>query len=821
MMWAFFEDIGNWLLTGAPEETPTAGRLAGLEVQWSGGLPLGLALGLLLLLSAAAVWCYAREPARLRRGRRVLLAGLRLTLLSLLVLLLLRPVLLIQWQGWRPRPIVLLLDNSQSMQQRDRRLTLEERLRVALAYGLVPPGTRPAGTRMPALPADLPAQPSRLELVKAVLADRQRQWLPRLQARGPLRACLFGNTLRMAFEESGAGNSQGGFLDRLLGAFQGNEPHTALADALAELLHSNSAVLPAAVVLITDGQDNASKTPLEEVAREYGRLGVPLHIWGVGATHGGLLQLSDVQTPDTFFAGDSVTVPLRWRARGLKGGTVQLRLYLDGRLVAEQELPLQLGEDLRAALSFTPDLPVPQKPEKHRLTARIRLKDNPAFQDQQERTIYLSDHRAKVLYLEGAPRWQYRFLQTALLRDRRVAPHFLLLEADPRVLQAGPPFLSELPRREQLLHYDVILLGDVPASRLGKAWLEELREYVRDFQGGLALLAGRAALPAHYGGTPLAELFPVDWAEPLPVVAPEVRPPAFRPQRTTLGEQTPWLALAETPAEDARIWAHLPPFYWTCPGVKLRPGAVALLVHPSQQVGEQPVPILALHSYGRGQVLFLGSDETWRWRYNQEDKYFARFWGQLVYQLALPHLLAGSVRRFQAALERGEAILDRPGMVFVRLLTDDLRPRQEKQVLARLRWCEAPPGTEAERTVTLLPIPGRPGEYRALLPHDHPGRYELRIAGQEESFVFRVTPPPQHELEEAGLAEEALRQAAALSGGRFYREEDLDELPEALQPQTASWSERRDYLLWNPLAFFLGVALLTAEWVLRKWSNLS
>jgi hypothetical protein len=119
-------------------------------------------------------------------------------------------------------------------------------------------------------------------------------------------------------------------------------------------------------------------------------------------------------------------------------------------------------------------------------------------------------------------------------------------------------------------------------------------------------------------------------------------------------------------------------------------------------------------------------------------------------------------------------------------------------------------------------VPGRPGEFRVLLPNDVPGRFRVRVTEPEPAtFDYRVQLPPKHELEEAGLAEDELREAARLSGGRFYREEDLHRLPAEVPSRSVAFVQRQEVLLLNPLALLLFVGLVTAEWVVRKFSNLS
>ena len=67
------------------------------------------------------------------------------------------------------------------------------------------------------------------------------------------------------------------------------------------------------------------------------------------------------------------------------------------------------------------------------------------------------------------------------------------------------------------------------------------------------------------------------------------------------------------------------------------------------------MPLLATHYYGKGQVLFVGFEESWRWRYNAADKYFARFWGQIIYQMALPHLLGNESKKVHQSYPNARA----------------------------------------------------------------------------------------------------------------------------------------------------------------------
>jgi hypothetical protein len=660
----------------------------------------------------------------------------------------------------------------------------------------------------------------RAELVRSVLNHAELKLLEGLQKHGPVRPYLFGRRVHGG-EDASTKRRPGA--DRILAGFQADEARTALADAIQEILQRKDGDLPAAIVVMTDGLDNASKFTLEEAARECARLAVPLHIYGVGSSEAGNLQLKEVALPETIFFDDILAIPVRWRAQGFKKGTVEITLSLDGKVVSQREVPVQSGEDLREVLTFLPQKGR-EKEGANQLVAKIRLKENDQFKDSLTRPVRLVDTRLKVLYIEGSPRFEYKFLQPVLLRDRRVHIDFLLVNADPKVLSAGPPFLPAFPpTREKFFEakYNLIILGDVAASYLGKEHMEWIREFVEN-RGGLIVIAGRQHMPSSYAGTPLEEVLPVEFKPIKFPIEADTRTQEYPPTLTDAGQRAGMLALADTAEESLKTWTTLPGFHWHYPVMKLRPGATALVVNPRAKMDKQPMPLVATQFYGKGQVFFVGSDETWRWRYNAQDKHFARFWGQVIYQMGLPHLLGDNAQRVQIALERSEAVVDRPGSVFVRLLDKEFNPRRDKQVEATLEHVDAKPGQEKIRKVMLQAIPGRPGEYRALLSHDRPGRFELRVNNpQPAAFPFRVDNPPGHELEEANMAEPALRAAALLSGGKFYREEDLHRLASDIQPQKTEFTRRQEIVLWNPLTLLLFVGLVTAEWLVRKFSNLS
>lgn len=269
---------------------------------------------------------------------------------------------------------------------------------------------------------------------------------------------------------------------------------------------------------------------------------------------------------------------------------------------------------------------------------------NPATQPA-ERTIH-------VLYVEGAPRWEYRYLKTQLIRDRTIRVSCLLLSADRGFKQEAdapvPDFGPDDPRTgatfpgpiewfpntlETLRRYDAIVLGDVDFHAFTLRDIENTAEFVKR-GGALALIAGPRHGPATFRESPLAPLLPV-------------RARLLTKEEAAAGFAEPWnLSITEAGLKRPCFAGlmmkdgQLPPLelFWYCRGVVAAEGAEVLATHPKARGDDdKPLPIMAAGRHGAGRTLYIGSDETWRWRGGVGDPTrHARFWAALLHDLATP-----------------------------------------------------------------------------------------------------------------------------------------------------------------------------------------
>lgn len=786
------------------------------ELAFRGWFPLWLAIVLALAAILATVIVYRREAGRLPVIVRAGLASLRMATFLILAFLLLRPSLLYNHTEEQPRAIALLVDDSESMRTQDARQTFADKYRVAVAFDRVPPDQPlPANPSSGDLPGDLPEKPSRLEIAQKLLRHPKLKLIEKLNRIGPVQPSTFG--MRR--------HSKDRRTDDWIFALSGQETRTALADSALDLLRRDDSDLPAAIVIFTDGRDNASERSFSDLARECSRRRVPLSIVGLGSSSFSQLQLCDATVSDTLFVEDTVTIPVRYRLQGAAGGKVLLTVMLNGKEVASKTIDAEDGIDRRELLQFTPTKELAEAGRQELTTSIQVFNGADTLKDRLTKTVRVIDQKVKVLVVEGAPRWDFKFLQRALepSRNRRVEASFYLTEGDPRAMKSGPPFLNAFPAsRADLFKYDLLILGDVSASSLGREQQEMIRDFVAE-GGGIVQIAGRNRGPASFVGTPLADVLPVE-IDPVKFPADSGRQPQpFRPQMTMAGVRSPLLSLADDPLDNLKTWPRLPEMYWHYPVKKLKPAAEALLIHPRESLADgKPMPLLAAHYYGKGYSVFVAFDETWRWRYNEADTFFARFWNQAVYVAGVPRTLGTKLT--QLSLDTPDPLLGRTGTLYARLFTPDLRPQTAERLTGRLERLDAPPG-DADRVapVELRAMPGQPGEYISSVPFDRVGRFALRVDNGADTAVleYRVNLPPDHEQAPGGLNEEALRQLALESGGQFYQEETLYRLPGDLKPSSRTVTRREEVLLWNPWALFAIIGLLTAEWVLRKWWSLS
>ena len=803
-----------------------ASRVSGAEFVFRNHAWMGWVLGLGLVLALLAWYSYWRDAAGIvGRAQRRVLTALRMLFFALLLLLLLRPVIAFTVESAIRRSLLTLVDASGSMKIQDPRFDPSDLKRSAIAKGLLDPRKGLEQPLDPAMAAEVKLLP-RVEVMRSMLKNEKLGLWPALQKDLDLGAFFFGQTLTEAGTISGPATAAPGAAatpaspTAWLDALDPKATATALGDAVRELLNRKRGQALAGIFLATDGASNYGAPALES-ARLARQEGVPLFIYGVGILSPRDIIVASLLTQDVAFVKDELPVTVRVRGQGLKGEQAKLIVKLiptkggEGLVVAEKELTFADDEDLVVSVPFTP-----KEMGEYELRASVEPRNDEASKDNNTvaQRLRVIDSKVKVLYVESTPRWEFRYLQNTLLRDRRLETKYVLLEGDPAIAEGEQsPYLAKVPpMKDDLFKFDLIIIGDVAAKEFSAEQLGAFEEFVQKFGGSMLFIAGPRANPTGYGGSALERLLPVELD---PAAGQQASTPSVGivAELTPQGRANPLLKLTASDSENLEAWRKFGKLYWAAKVLRAKPAAQVLLVDAdgsrANRHGKQV--LAAFQQYGLGQVFYLGTDNTWRWRKNESERNHTLLWGQLAQKLGLHHLLGGS-KRTQLTVDKQNYTTGERVSVYARLYGTDYSA--VRQPTAEAGYTVRVAGTAGPRQdVVLRAVPDQAGMYRADFVALSPGVHQFSVKNDPGTVLeFNVT-EPKYESGETAMNEPLLRQMAEASGGAYFREENLWQLPETIAKKAERITTTVDGELWtSPLYFALLLLVGSAEWLLRK-----
>ena len=617
------------------------------------------------------------------------------------------------------------------------------------------------------------------------------------------------------------------------------------------------------VVLFSDGRHTGGGS-VEDAARRLGAQGVP--VFTVPPPDAGPrpdASLVRVRHPDSIFESDRARFSVLVQASAMRGRTLHVVLRQGGRIADERKLPVP--DDRFQQEVVLADTPTDKGILEYDVSVTADGEDAHPENNARPLRMAVSDDRYQVLLVDRVPRWEFRYLRNLFhARDKSVQLQAVLLEPDtitgrtPQDVEASPrrPFgeseATRLPSKaEDWKPFDVIILGDIPPAALTAEQWETLRDMVTRQGALLIVIAGPEHMPGGYRGHPLADLLPLELKEtPARVVSDTATDSSFHMILSRAGMKHPVMQLADDPAGSATIWGGVPSPHWRSrTGVPKPASEVLLFARPAleglagaggaesvnaliermrmRDQEERDNALVTWNSQGRGRVVLLNFDATWRLRYGTGDTHHHKFWGQVLRWGAGPRLRSGNDR--------------------LRLGTDQLvyAPGEPMRILAR--------ASADEKTLAALDglrasveAPGRdPSPLSLSRGEFHAGLYEQEFTAPLTGGVVRVVldipeslrgedgaaqittevlvSEGQRWIELTDLTTDHTRLAtiARLSGGRVVPRESLSDIPTALTQADPRVREIRSRPIWNhPAVFALLLALLTAEWYLRRRSSL-
>jgi len=765
-------------------------------------------LALFVFVPAAvffAIWLYRRQSV-LSPGRRIALTVLRSMVYAILILMLFAPVFATSKKVVIPNSILVLMDVSESMSTKDHRESAEELTEAAAALGKVP-----VDAADQQLPNDVQAEASkvsRIDLAKGVIRLPELDVLRSPGDNSRVACYTFGDKIEPS---KGEGVRTSSWLDEAKPTAQS----TRLGDSLLEVVNKHGGQSITGVLILSDGSSNGGVDPVD-VARELGERNIPVYTIGLGVTEPDDVRIQTVFVPDTVFFEDEVPVRVLLHSQGFNGREVEVALTLDGKPVASKSVTLAGGTQSER-FSFVPDQKVDTT--KLSISASCPAGDINPSNNSVDRSLRVIDDKIKVLYVERAPRWEYRYLRGILTRDHRLDVKFLLTEGDPELAKASDEYIEKFPdKASEAFRYDLVILGDVPADYFEADQLERIEELILEHGGSLLMLAGRNNAPMSYRETPIETLLPVKIGRGS---FEKVEPTVF-PVPTEKGLESLLVRLAPTEEKTRATWERVKPLY-SLPGLDgVKAGAEdnVLVFLSNIAKDEEPYPLVVWQRYGTGKSLFVATDQLWRLRKEHGDEYHARFWKQTIQFLTLSRLL-GENKRIRLATDRK---LYREGdrvQVYANVLDESFKPVESPSYIVMIRS----PDRDQATPLALEAIPGSPGLFQGFYTPERAGDYHLKSVLADEKFSniasFAATDANREQIKPE-MQEQTLRKISELSGGRYLEMSDLPQLEELLkaEPRTASVTQEASlWDRWYVFAFVLGC--LATEWFVRRRNDVA
>jgi len=767
-----------------------------------------------------AVYLY-RSESWLSQNRRLVMGGSYVLAGLLLVFLLLQPTLQMEYTTPPPkRKLLVLVDASHSMSIQDKFQRKEDFLEAAKIMQIEPlleTSEASDTAKLDSIKRKLAeANPSRLDLAKAAIEHPEIGFSTKTGEDYEVTYYTLGENLTQT--------TDGKEDTELLSGRTADANSSRIGSAIEEALNRHAGQSLAGIVVMSDfawiGGTNPTKA-----ARKARHQGIPIYPVSFGLPSPPDLKLKRIIAPEVAFVEDEVPIRVQVDSSGFDDEEVEVTLRGDGVEIK----PMTRRVTLTGRSQFVEFTLKSNKKGTKNLTAKVEtlFDETTEANNVNNHNLRIIDDRIKVLYVEGMPRWEYRYLRWVLKRDPRLQVHFLMTYGDKELARTSGEHLGTFPaQKKDIFKYDLIILGDVPSGYFNDEKMSSLEELVKESGGSLLMLAGPMGSPTSYAKTKIADMLPVKigsrrWKGKFSAVHPVM---------TTEGLQSEVVSLATNPNNENlnnRIWTMVRPLGYLPVLDGPKPGATTLLTLSDNDEGAEAYPLVAWQRYGSGKTMYVGTADLWRLRRQVGEQYHARFWRQAIQFLALSRILG---QNKQITLETGRAQYATGERIdlFANVLTEEFQPVDNNTSYSVNLTLEGSNALPLKIDLTPVDKINQPGLYSGSYLAVEEGSFVLSVPesnfktpkANKVEFVVENKPMEQRET---AMNEEVANQIAIQSGGRNLAGTELGTLPTLLPPDvdTKPLIKVREKALWDvPLIFLLLVIITGVEWYLRRRENL-
>lgn len=570
------------------------------------------------------------------------------------------------------------------------------------------------------------------------------------------------------------------------------------------------------VVLISDGGHNSAEIVDNSLAIFQDR-NIPVYTCGVGKERSKDIAVTYILGEDVVFIDEKAKIYVNLRQYGYTGKQVNLQLYLGDKRVYTGLHDLDKEGEISVPVEYVPTTKgyYSLKAEVSPHAAEITVVNNVFVKN-----LRVIDEKIKALMVFGMPSWEYRYLAGAFERDKRVELKSYLLSVDTRVFRRAKSkdfhFVSKLPRTREELNrsYDVVFLSRIDANVLPREFLKALSTFVREDGGSVAMLSDPYFIPYTLRKTPMEDLVPVTIEEDQGrSYRDELFSPIRDPMKLTVtedGNAHQLVAFSGVSEENRKIWEELPPIYSFYKAGRVKPSSISLLVMFRNR-NRQHFPAIVYHAYGKGTVLFMAFDSTWRWRREHGDRYFRDYWGKAVQFLGLPHLLNEAAQSAIFVGRENCSVGDRVS-VRAKISNPDYSPYMGDDV--ELTITE----NDVSRKLKMNAVAGRPGIYRGVFVPAMAGEQQLSLSARFSArpIDLRVV-KKQKEFNNAGMDRKVLEHVATATRGEFCAADKYQKILETLWKNRARQPIKVSATIWDTLLLLLvSMVFFSLEWYSRK-----
>jgi hypothetical protein len=648
---------------------------------------------------------------------------------------------------------------------------------------------------------------------------------------------------------------------------------TRLGSALQQLPARFADTLPFGVFVFSDGR-STEPDALDGTARAFHELGVPIHVVPLGDERiSGDVAVQDIDAPRDARPGTRVPVRVTLRSHGHNAERTELRIRQDtpGHRDVLATLPVTLADGEQAH-----ELVIEADRAKGPLAVEVQSLPHEPIAANNVVPFQIAPRQAKlrVIYMEGSPLPEYRYIHDALEEDPNITCVSMgadNMHADkPKLYRMAEPRLGYPRTREELLTYDVIISGDIAFGAFSLEQLEWTVELVSKHGGGFVMIGGNRSFGSgDWDQTVWDGLIPVDMSGH-GAGDSEFAISAFKVNFPPEAIRHPIWRIVDDPERNRDILARLPMFTGTNLIYRLKPAATLLGIsdrpleqaditraklagapipperpHPNRPDGSPSLPVIfACQTFGRGRTFSMSTDSTWAWGTEFErswgegdNRYFRKFWRNVVYWLAENRSAAN--RRLQVETDK---VFYRPGQpieVTVRAYDEKLAETDAYRVVARLRRPNESELQQFDETATILgPKLGDPA-YRGKLTTppmseflENPGttvHQRLldvaaldgdRVEAQSSVAVQFIDDPA--EFRDPRPDSSRLEKLARATAGRVIRTpQDLATQLAAHPEATVTEVVTRSPLWDRPVLWLLLLGSLASEWIIRRLKGLA